>query len=434
MIIYVYYLTCIYLTTKGGININNTPVIKVVDSIMGSGKTSAAINLMNEQKETNFIYITPYLDEVKRIKGATNRKFYEPEYYQNNKLYNSKFDSLHALLSEGKNVVSTHALFKRSNRETRELIYNGNYTLILDEVMDVVEKLQIKKNDLEGLYALGLVYEKDGYLLWNEDKTEWDSRYNDIRDMALNYNLIKYKDNVLIWTFPADIFKSFKEIYILTYQFNAQIQKYYYDLHNIKYEYYIATNKDNTYQFTNKPDNYSEKEFKQQLKRKINIIEHDKLNRIGDEPFSLSKNWFKNSSDPVLLQLKRHTENYYRNIVNSKANENIWTTFKDYKGKLSGKRYTRAFVSLNTRATNEYKDRFNLAYLLNRFPNTVIDNFLISKGIKIDKDYYAISECLQWIWRSRIREGKEINLYIPSHRMRTLLIQWLNDEIIKYEK
>jgi hypothetical protein len=401
---------------------------------MGSGKTSAAINLMNSDTENNYIFITPYLEEVKRIKSGTNRKFYEPEYYQNNKLYHSKFDSLHALLSEGKNIVSTHALFKRANRETRELIYNGNYTLILDEVMDVVEKLPVKKHDLEGLYALGLVYEKDGYLLWNEDKSEWDSRYNDIRDMALNYNLIKYKDNVLIWTFPADIFKSFKEVYILTYQFNAQIQKYYYDLHNINYNYYIAENIENTYKFALRPDDYSEKELKQKIKSKINIIEHDKLNRIGDEPFALSKNWYKNASDPVLLQLKRHTENYYRNIVNSKANENIWTTFKDYKGKLSGKRYTRAFVSLNTRATNEYKDRFNLAYLLNRFPNTVIDNFLISKGIKIDKDYYAISECLQWIWRSRIREGKDINLYIPSARMRSLLIQWLNDETIKFEK
>jgi superfamily II DNA or RNA helicase len=111
---------------------------------MGSGKTSAAINLINNEKDTNFIYITPYLDEVKRIKTSTNRKFYEPEYYQNNKLYSSKFDSLHALLSEGKNIVSTHALFKRANRATRELIYNGSYTLILDEVMDVVEHIEYK--------------------------------------------------------------------------------------------------------------------------------------------------------------------------------------------------------------------------------------------------------------------------------------------------
>lgn len=45
--------------------------IKVVDSIMGSGKTSAAINLMNNaSKDENFIFITPYLNEVERIKKA----------------------------------------------------------------------------------------------------------------------------------------------------------------------------------------------------------------------------------------------------------------------------------------------------------------------------------------------------------------------------
>lgn len=408
-------------------------IIKVVDSIMGSGKTSAAINLMNNEPESNFIYITPYLDEVKRIKSKVKRTFHDPNYYdKDNRKFNSKFDSLHTFLSEEKDIVSTHALFKRANRETKELIYNGNYTLILDEVMDVVEKLPIKKHDLEGLYALGLVYEKDGYLLWNEEKTNWDSRYNDIRDMALNYNLFVYKDSILIWTFPADIFKSFKEVYILTYQFDAQIQKYYYDLHNIQYEKYIATNPFNYYSFKPLPDNYSEKEIKDNIKSKINIIEHEKLNRIGDDPYSLSKNWYKNASEPITNQLKRNTENYFRNVVNSPVNKNLWTTFKDYKPKVQGKRYTRAFIPLNIRATNDYKDRTNLAYLINRYPHTVINNFLSMKGITMDKDYYALSECLQWIWRSAIREGKEINLYIPSERMRTLLKQWLNDEPIKF--
>ena len=410
--------------------------IKVVDSIMGSGKTSAAINLMNSQYDTNFIYITPYLDEVKRIKSAVKRKFYSPDYYSNEQVHKTKFDSLHSLLSEEKDIVSTHALFKRANRTTRDLIYNGNYTLILDEVMDVVDKLDIKKNDLDTLYALDLVYEKDGYLLWNEDKKEWDSRYNDIRDMALNYNLFVYKDNILIWTFPADIFQSFKEVYILTYQFDAQMQKYYYDLHDIEYDKYIACDGFNYYHFKPKPDDYSEKEIKDKIKEKINIIrgDGDKINRIGDNPYALSKSWYRKAEDEVLSQLKRNTGNFFRNIAETKANENLWTTFKDYKHKVQGKGYTKGFVSLNTRATNEFKDRVSCAYLINRYPNTIINNFLTQKGIKLDQDYYALSECLQWIWRSAIRDNKNINLYIPSKRMRTLLTQWLNDDAIGYSE
>ena len=54
--------------------------IKIVDSIMGSGKSQMAIQMMNEDVESDFIYITPYLDEIRRIKqNCTNRKFTEPK-------------------------------------------------------------------------------------------------------------------------------------------------------------------------------------------------------------------------------------------------------------------------------------------------------------------------------------------------------------------
>ena len=34
---------------------------------------------------------------------------------------------------------------------------------------------------------------------------------------------------------------------------------------------------------------------------------------------------------------------------------------------------------------------------------------------------------IQWIWRSAIRDGKEVWVYVPSRRMRDLLRQWLLD-------
>lgn len=53
------------------------------------------------------------------------------------------------------------------------------------------------------------------------------------------------------------------------------------------------------------------------------------------------------------------------------------------------------------------------------------------QGIKVDEDAFATSEMIQWIWRSAIRKGEPITLYIPSDRMRNLFIKWLNntDEI-----
>lgn len=39
--------------------------LNVIDSIMGSGKTSWAIDKMNNDNKNNYIYITPFLSEVK---------------------------------------------------------------------------------------------------------------------------------------------------------------------------------------------------------------------------------------------------------------------------------------------------------------------------------------------------------------------------------
>ncbi|MNR36774.1 hypothetical protein D3C85_1547400 [compost metagenome] len=58
----------------------------------------------------------------------------------------------------------------------------------------------------------------------------------------------------------------------------------------------------------------------------------------------------------------------------------------------------------------------------------MIMKLLAQKESNMDQTLYALSEMVQFIWRSRIRDGKEINLYIPSKRMRELLKEWLNDE------
>ena len=53
--------------------------------------------------------------------------------------------------------------------------------------------------------------------------------------------------------------------------------------------------------------------------------------------------------------------------------------------------------------------------------------FINHYNIEFDEDLFALSTLLQWIWRSQIRDGKEINIYIPSERMRTLLQNWINE-------
>lgn len=93
---------------------------------------------------------------------------------------------------------------------------------------------------------------------------------------------------------------------------------------------------------------------------------------------------------------------------------------------MRGKGYTKAFLTFNAKATNNYRNRDCLVYIANIFMNVNEKKFYQMHGIDVNEDMYALSIMVQWIWRSAIRDGKEIYIYIPSRRMRTLLVDWID--------
>ena len=80
-----------------------------------------------------------------------------------------------------------------------------------------------------------------------------------------------------------------------------------------------------------------------------------------------------------------------------------------------------------------FSTRNILIYLVDRYINPVLKNFINSKcqkmNIEFDENLYSLSELIQWIWRSQIRNSKPIYLYIASLRMFNLFNDWLNDYI-----
>ena len=93
---------------------------------------------------------------------------------------------------------------------------------------------------------------------------------------------------------------------------------------------------------------------------------------------------------------------------------------KGYKGRCEKK---------DLKATNDFRNKTTLAYLINLYPYPQLIQFFEMNGVELNQDLYAISELLQWIWRSAIRDGKSINLYLPSMRMRELLGKWVLGKI-----
>lgn len=398
--------------------------IKVCDAIMGSGKSSAAITLMGNDPNGRYLFVTPYLDEVNRIMAACSSKNFKQPADSSRK---SKLKDLHRLLEAKENIASTHALFSYYTEETGELIRAGGYTLIMDEVFCVLEEIEnMKAGDIKALLSSGLakIGEDGVHVVWMNN--EYDgSLYKDIMMKAKAGNLLISDNSLLFWNFPPTIFECFKEIYILTYLFSAQLQCAYYKLHGLEYEYIGTAIENGRFCFSK---NAYLPDYARALKSKIHILDDEKLNHIGKTDVALSKNWFyRRASQPQVRQLKNNLYNVFRNRYRCGADNILWTTFKCAKGKLSGDGYASRFTPCNLRAQNKYSNCHYLAYCANRFLKPAISHYFQRAGVAIHEDEWALSEMIQWIWRSAIRNGEDIWIYIPSRRMRALLETWLDE-------
>lgn len=398
---------------------------------MGKGKTSWAIQYMNTrfgEGSKRCIYVTPFLDEIKRVKkNVTAKRLTEPD---ERKGKGSKFRHFKKLLENGENIITTHAIFGMIDEDVMILLKDYEYTLILDEVFNVIDKVDIGKDDIKILKENYIKIDENGKVIWIHDG-EYDGRYEDIKNLALNETLYTYGDgNFYYWCFPAKIFELFNKSYILTYQFEYQIQRYYYDLFDVEYEYKSVEKIGDKYELVNYKKDYSDIEH---LKELINVYEGKmnynyfaKPNKYNTE---LSGNWFKKASDTQINQLKKNLSNYFRKIHKAKAKDILWSCYKSNKTKLKGEGYSKGWLEFNARATNNYKDRHVLAYVCNIYMNTCEYNFFSAYGINIDQEGLALSTLLQWLFRSSIRENKPVDIYIPSKRMRELLKQYLNGDI-----
>ncbi len=212
--------------------------VKVIDAVMGAGKTTWALNkIEHAPADEKFIYITPFLSEVERvIKTVKSRSFVQPT---NAAAGGRKLNSLKKQLENGDNIAATHALFEMADDELIELLQSSNYTLILDEVMDVIEKASVSPSDMRLLLDKSYIKIVDNRVEWTAPEIAYEyGRFDDIKLLAKAGNLFYHRDRFLIWSFPPQVFAAFDQVYVMTYLFNAQIQRYYFDLYGIDYEFF----------------------------------------------------------------------------------------------------------------------------------------------------------------------------------------------------
>lgn len=394
----------------------------------GTGKSTKMFELMRKKAKENpnnrFLYITPFLSEIdERIPvELPELDFHTPE--NNGK---GKIGDLKMLVMSGKNIASTHVLFSRLTPQIVDLLIDKQYILVIDEAISCVGLLDknLVATDTRDLLKSGMVVvnpDKRNQLSWNEtDYPEHDGRYAFVRNLCNLGVVYCYADTFLMFEYPPKLLLELNEVWVLTYLFQGSDMRCWLELNSIPF-----TVVDN-----NTLGLLSEEKIKEIVRQNLEIVTNrsieSKQQRIG----TLSKSWFEKASSVEIGKYKA----MLRSCVVSnktKAGEVFWTTYKDFQKQMQGAGYTKgvsedmpAFLPMNIRATNNYRNYTLCMYAVNIFKNPVEVNYLHSNGISVDEDTYALSEMIQFIWRGAIRQGKPMKVLILSTRMRNLLKKWL---------
>jgi len=441
--------------------------IRIIDAPCGAGKTEYIIQEMNSHhEERSYIYISPLREMFNRLDGegkysgrGTISKFYSPE---NRNREGTKLRDIKDAMEIGVDIKSTHALFLRFDTEAVEIVKSRNYELIIDEDLNAVTVLSDKNkkgsdedlfqdleeplriSDLNWLLENGnIAVDKENYnqVVWVKDLKEKIHRYQDVEKMVKTGAISLINDSFVIWSFPISILDAFDKITILTYRFNNSILKAYLDFYGRKYTHMTVVRDDGGYRLA---DFSPDLENGSKYAGLINICDSAKLNAIGIQATARGKHpmswgWYGDKIHrEKITQLQNNLYNYLYNIIKADRDKVMWTTYKPHMKKLKPRGYVQrstidkrtgkpeeTFVPYNCRATEHYISYNCLAYLIDWYLHPGIKSYLGQRNIQIDEDEYALSELIQWIFRSAVREGQPIDIYIPSQRMRGLLKSWL---------
>lgn len=446
-------------------------MITVVDAPCGAGKTEWAISYMNAHPQESFIFVTPFLSEVERIKKSTTADFFDPQFFNRTNLLGgapcskTKLEDLNDLLSAGKNVVTTHATFTNATQETVRALQDNSYHLILDETVDVLvpmnELIASPKYQVNGESAKLMVENKiievdENYRVrWTggQWQIDGDGRHSfcEVQRYAESGNLILIDGQFFIWEFPPDVFNAMESVTILTYMLEGSFLYPYLQIHGMKYEKAsISGTHDSGFALAPYTVDLRQREEWKQL---ITLHQDPKASDFR----ALSATWYKHnvqghSKSTESFELRNALRRYFTRLK-IKPSDVMWTCPKDCRNEIAPKGYKltreltdeekhgrtqaqqdelidsnglRCWVASNARATNNYSNRHNLAFMLDLYPHPEISKYFGERGASLSRDTFALAGLIQWVWRSAIRVGEPITLFLPSYRMTNLFKDWLD--------
>ena len=241
-----------------------------------------------------------------------------------------------------------------------------NYVLIIDEVLDAVEMFTgLGGPDRQHMFDRRMVSidPVSKRLVWNhEDHGDYVGKFEDIKGLYDTGSLVMVKDAVLLWEFPSEFLRCFREVWAATYMlFGSPFHSYLLAEH-----FHLDMKTISNGRLVHWLEG-SDEAHRKRIHTDLITIYEGSMNDIGKEGLKehlMSGGWYKRTHPSVLARLRSSTETFFRRIAKTPSHPNGWTTWKDYKKVLRGDCYSRnnstlgkafGFIPSNAKATNDYR-------------------------------------------------------------------------------
>jgi len=419
---------------KESTSVEVCPSVEVLDAIMGSGKTQGVIKWMLDNPNQRYLYISPMLTEVEeRIpKACESLEFTFPTTQD----YRTKSEHLLELLKEGCNVSFTHSLFTDLSKRHLEVIREQEYVMVIDEEVSLIEPYsgKYKKGDIVALERAGHVVVHEDQLgrvewLW-EDMTEY-TQYSGLKklcEMEMLYCSKRSRD-MMVTQLPVALIQCSARTVILSYLFKGSVMESFLKLKGVEISDFteVTLMKDTSVVLD-------------QARDLIQLCKLPSTNNVRN--YGMTHTWYtKNATPEQLKKVGGAIRAVYRKVgredlLITLPKESVLKEVENRKNKrlVIPKEVNpdEVFLFCGARATNDYSHKTTVVHAYNRYVNTIVKAYLQDYGVDLDAvpddDQFALSEMIQWIWRSRIRNDLPIDVYILPLRMEKLLIRWLSGD------
>jgi hypothetical protein len=259
--------------TLAGIGSKN-PTIHVLDALMGMGKSTAIIEMIRTEIRADltihgtslsniktkpsehtektggldtvptgswgfarrrWLIIVPTLDECRRYRDQCS-VFGDSFECPDGDRYSTKTLHLQNLVEDGRNIVATHALFKQLSRDVYKAIEAQNYTLVIDEEIEVVRPHDMTKRQVDKMFEEEMVFldPASRRLTWNERRWGKETRpfQSPVPKLCEAGHLVLTGEGLLIIETPAEFLRCFEEVWIATYMFHGAPLRAYLKMHH----------------------------------------------------------------------------------------------------------------------------------------------------------------------------------------------------------